>query len=98
VLFEQCPRIVAQLFTGKNCAQSELAISILPARTRAIRGDRANGLTQKNALGTGGDGKHFVVHADEKLTAAGLNTGLVSGLCEPVRTKYQPTGERGSSE
>jgi hypothetical protein len=42
-------------------------ISILPARARAIRGDRANGLTQRNALG--GDGKRFVVRADEKLTA-----------------------------
>ena len=33
----------------KTCAQSEPAISILPARARAISGPRANGLTQKNA-------------------------------------------------
>src|SRR5207244_10232294 len=35
-LFEQCARIVAQLSAGKACAQSEPAISILPARARAI--------------------------------------------------------------
>jgi len=40
---------VAQLLTDKSCAQSELAISILPERAREIRGDHANGLTQKNS-------------------------------------------------
>jgi hypothetical protein len=48
-LFEQCARIVAQLLTDKTCAQSELAISLLPARAQAIRGDRADGSIQKNS-------------------------------------------------
>ena len=37
------------------------------ARARAIWGDRANGLTQRIALG--GDGKRFVVRADQKFTS-----------------------------
>jgi hypothetical protein len=54
--------------TGKTCAQSEQAISILAVQARQIRGDDANGLTQRIAW-LGGDGKRFVVRVDEKLTA-----------------------------
>jgi hypothetical protein len=41
---------VAKLLTDKTFAQSERTIISSSARARAIRGDRANGLTQKNAL------------------------------------------------
>jgi hypothetical protein len=40
----------AQLLTGKTFAQSELAISILPAEARAISGHRAIGVRLKNAF------------------------------------------------
>jgi hypothetical protein len=42
--------LTAQLLNRKTCAQSEPAISILPAWPGAIWGDRSNALTQKNAL------------------------------------------------
>jgi hypothetical protein len=42
-------QISPNLFTGKIYAQSEPAISISPAPAMAIQGDRANGLTQRNA-------------------------------------------------
>jgi hypothetical protein len=58
---------LAYLLSCKICAQSEGRIISSSARAQAIRGDRANGLTQRIALG--GDGKRFVVHANEKLTA-----------------------------
>jgi hypothetical protein len=54
-------------FDPKPTAQSEGRIISSSARAQAIWGDRANGLTQRIALGD--DGKRFVVHADEKLTA-----------------------------
>jgi hypothetical protein len=59
---------VEKLSTRKPFAQSERPIIQIPTSARAIRRDRANGLTQKNAS-AGGDGKRFVVRADEKLTA-----------------------------
>jgi hypothetical protein len=49
----------------KTFGQSEGAIISDLARLQAIRGNRANGLSQKNSL-AGGDGKRFVVRADEK--------------------------------
>src|SRR5256885_286008 len=96
--------LTAPLLTGKTYAQSEAAISILPARTRAIRGNPANVVTHRVPSPTPpqltagaalslaspskgganawrnvrtiwiadahrGDGKRFVVRADEKLTA-----------------------------
>jgi hypothetical protein len=61
------------LFACKPYAQSKHAIISFPSRTRAIRGNPANGLTQKNAIWIAdahrGDGKRFVVHANERLTA-----------------------------
>jgi len=38
-----------QLLTRKPYAQSERAVISSSARAQAIRGDRANGLTQKNS-------------------------------------------------
>src|SRR5438105_15910010 len=44
-------------FAGKTCAQSERLLSILPARTQALSGHRANGLNRKNALAWGAEAK-----------------------------------------
>jgi hypothetical protein len=52
----------------KTFAQSEGRIISSSAWSRTIWDDRANAVTQKNAL-AGGDGKRFVVCAYEKLTA-----------------------------
>jgi len=63
-----------QRLIGQTSAQSEPGLSVLPARAQAIWGDRANGVTQ-SILSRGhpdahrGDGKRFVVRADEKLRA-----------------------------
>ena len=56
-----------QLLPGKTFAQSEGRIISSSAREQAIRRGRANALTQKTRRR--GDGKRFVVRAEEKLTA-----------------------------
>jgi hypothetical protein len=59
--------------TRKTYAQSEASITFSSTQAQAIRGDRANGLTQRIAIWIADahrdDGKRFVVRADEKLTA-----------------------------
>jgi hypothetical protein len=57
----------APTFDRENLRAIGAGLISSSARERAIWGDRANGLTQRIALG--GDGKRFVVQADEKLTA-----------------------------
>jgi hypothetical protein len=44
------PKLEAQLFTGKNCAQSEPDIISAVAPRKTKRGIAANGLTQSIAL------------------------------------------------
>ena len=68
------PRYYDANFSGRKCcAQSEPPIVYIPAGPRAIRGDRANGLTQRIATWIADahrdDNQRFVVRADEKLTA-----------------------------
>ena len=69
------------------------------ARAQAIRGDRANGQPKKNAFESG-DGKRFVVRADEKLTAfveleAATGCAVVNTLLAKITmSKLRLTTER----
>jgi hypothetical protein len=46
-----CAELFGSRKAGKSSRNRSLAVSILPARAQAIRGDRANGVRLKNAFG-----------------------------------------------